>query len=109
METANTIFHTVLQYAQTGFEQVNAVLGLIIAIVAAFILPKYSRILVFSIGAVLVHEVVMTLMPVINGSGALRLPEVLQGYFWNQVLFLFIGYLIIITIFYVLRRALLKR
>lgn len=109
MESANAIFQTVLDYAQTGFEQVNAVLGLIIAIVAAFIMPSYGRVVIVSIGAVLVHEIVVTLLPVINGGGTLKLPEVLQGYFWNQVLFLFIGYLIIITIFYILRRVLLKR
>jgi len=109
METINEIFNTVLTYAQAGFSEVNAVLGLIIAFVAAFIMPKYGRILVFSLGAVIVHVVAEVMLPVVQGGGSLKLPPLVEPAFWQNVLVLFIGYFIVITVFYILKSLFLKR
>ena len=94
-------------YLQTGFAHVNVVQGLLIAIVAAFLLYRWSS--VFAIGAVVVHVLVDALMPVLNNNGgAFRLPNVVDGEFWRYMLALYLGYLVTITVFYVVKRVLLS-
>ena len=109
VETVTEVFNTILEWARAGFSEVNAVLGLIIAFVAAFIMPVYGRILVFSLGAVIVHVVAEVMLPVVQGTGSFKLPPLLETYFWQDALVLFIGYLIIISVFFLLKTMFLKK
>lgn len=109
VETVTEIFNTILEWARAGFSEVNAVLGLIIAFVAAFIMPVYGRILVFSLGAVIVHIIAEVMLPVVQGTGSFKLPPLLETYFWQDALVLFIGYLIVISVFFLLKTVFLKK
>lgn len=99
----------VLDFFRQGFSTVNGVQGLIIALVAAFLLPAWSRLIVFVFGAALVHLVVDALLPVLANNAALRLPDVLSMPFWRYVAALLAGYLIIISLLALLKRLLLRR
>jgi hypothetical protein len=103
------IVDQVLDFMRAGFNSVNAVQGLIIAFVAALIMPGWNRLLVFAVAATVVHVIVDVLLPVVSGGAALRLPPILEVPFWREVGFLLVGYLIIIAVLFLLRRLLLKR
>ena len=97
------ILDALLGFARDGFDQVNAVQGLIIALVAALLLPSWRRLPVFVIGAA------DLLLPVVAAGASQRLPDVLEFYFWRYVATLLIGYLIIIAIIMVIKRIITRR
>lgn len=103
------ILNQILEFMRAGFNEVNALQGLIIALIAALLLPAWGRLPMFVVGATLVHIAVDVLRPLISGGGQIRLPEILEFYFWQDVAFLLIGYLIIIAVLYLVRRVFLKR
>ena len=102
------IVNQILDFMRAGFDQVNAVQGLIIAVVSALILPGWNRLPMMVVGATIVHVLVDAARPVISG-GSVRLPEFLELAFWREVAFLLVGYLIVIAVMYVIRRVLLRR
>jgi hypothetical protein len=95
-------------YMQTGFYKVNAVQGLIIAMVAAYLLSKWGRIFVIAVGATLVHAIFDVMIPVLARSAAFRLPPLVDLEYWRYLLALYIGFLIVISVFYVLKRVVLR-
>ncbi|MFW5660623.1 MAG: hypothetical protein ACOC05_04475 [Oceanicaulis sp.] len=103
------ILQQVLDFFQAGFDRVNAVQGLIIALVAALLLPDWRRLPAFTMGAAVVHVLVDTLLPVIASGAALRLPDVLEAWFWRYVVSLLAGYLVVIALLMVVRKLILKR
>lgn len=103
------ILNQTLDFMRSGFDQVNALQGLVIAAVAALILPEWRRLPMFAVGATLAHIGVDIVRPLFSGSGQIRLPDILEFYFWEDIAFLLIGYLIIIAVLYLVRRVLLRR
>ena len=103
------ILDQALGVMRAGFDSVNAVQGLIIAAVAALLMPGWKRLPTFVAAATLVHVIVDVLLPVIAGGAALRLPDILELAFWREIAFLLVGYLIVIAVLFLLRRLLLKR
>lgn len=94
-------------YLSTGFAQVNVVQGLLIAIIAAFMLYRWSGVFAVAIGAVVVHVLVDALLPVLNSSGEFRLPPVVDGEYWKYLLALYLGYIVVISVFFLVKRVLL--
>jgi hypothetical protein len=107
METINELFNTATAYMQTGFYQINAVQGLLIALVAAYLLPTWGRIFVVAFGAVLVHLIFDMMLPVLANNAAFRLPPIVDSEYWRYALTLYVGYLLVITVFYVIKRMML--
>jgi hypothetical protein len=107
MEDALQLVQPVLDFFAAGFNQVNAIQGIIIGVLAAFVLRQYSRILVISFAATLVHLVVDTALPVIRGA-ELKLPPLADLEWWKYVLLLYVGYLVVITVIYILKRILIR-
>lgn len=93
---------TFFDLAQGGFDGVNQIVGLLIAIVAALIMPSWRRLFPTALGATLVHVLVGVIRPVLDG-GAFALPPLLSLAFWMTVLALFIGYAIVIAVFFLIR------
>ena len=103
------ILEQALDVMRAGFNSVNAVQGLIIAAVAAFLMPGWNRLPTFVLAATVIHVIVDVLLPVLAGGAALRLPPILEGAFWREVAFLLVGYLIVIAVLFLLRKLLLRR
>ncbi len=97
-----------LDFARTGFATVNVALGLIIAVIAAFMTTNYKQLFVITLGATLLTIVAEALLPVVAKTGDLRMPQVLNEPFWYHVGYLLVGYLVLIAVLFTLRRALLK-
>lgn len=107
MEQVMQYAQPVLDFFAAGFNQVNAVQGIIIGVLAAFVLREYRRILVVSLVAAIVHVVVDAAMPVIQGA-ELKLPPLADLGWWQYAATLFVGYIVIITVFYILKRLLIR-
>ena len=88
--------------AQGGFDGVNQVMGLLIAVIAALLMTAWSRLWATALGAALVHVAIGVLRPVLDG-GAFVLPNVLTLGFWMSVLALFLGYAIVISVFFLIK------
>jgi molybdopterin-guanine dinucleotide biosynthesis protein A len=95
-------------YLQTGFAHVNVVQGLLIAIVAAFMTYRWSSVFIVAIGAAVVHVLVDALLPVLNKAGDFHLPPVVDKEYWHYLLALYLGYIVAITMFYVVKRVLIS-
>ncbi len=100
---------SVLDFLRQGFSTVNGVQGLIIALVAALLLPSFGRLPVFVLGATVVHVLVDALLPVLSAGAALRLPDVLGLPFWRYVAVLLAGYLVVIALLALIKRVVLRR
>ena len=92
--------------AQGGFDGVNQVMGLLIAVIAALLMPAWSRLWATALGAALVHVAIGVIRPVLDG-GALVLPDLLTLTFWMGVLALFLGYAIVIAVFFLIKSLVL--
>jgi hypothetical protein len=99
----------ILEFARAGFDQINAVQGLIIALVAAQFLPSWRRLPIYAVYAAIIHLAVDLILSVLADGAAVRLPEFLELPFWRYVSTLLIGYLVIIAVFALLKRLLLRR
>jgi hypothetical protein len=99
------ILNTIVSYFQTGFYGVNVAQGLIIAAIAAYIMNDWRRVLIVAVAAVFAHLAVDTMLPVFRGH-AFKLPPLVEYGFWQNFLRLFAGYLIIINVFYAVKRVL---
>ena len=95
-------------YMQTGFYRVNAIQGLLIAIVAAYVMPKWSRLFVVALGATLTHVVFDVMIPVLGRNAAFRLPPLVDVEYWRYLLALYVGFVIIIPIFYLVKILMLR-
>jgi membrane-bound metal-dependent hydrolase YbcI (DUF457 family) len=108
MELIQQFLAAVNDYMQTGFYKVNAVQGLLIAIVAAYLLPAWSRLFVVALGAVLVHVLLDVMIPVLGRNAAFRLPPLVDIEYWRYLLALYIGFLIVIPVFYLVKLLVLR-
>ena len=94
--------------AQGGFDGVNQVMGLLIAVIAALLMPAWSRLWASALGAALVHVAVGVIRPMLDG-GAMVLPDLLSLTFWMGVLALFLGYAIVIAVFFFIKSLFVGR
>jgi len=107
MEDAMQYVQPVLDFFAAGFNQVNAIQGIIIGVLAAFVLREYRRILVIGLVATLIHVIVDTALPVVQGA-ELKLPPLADMAWWQYVATLYVGYLVVITVFYILKKVLIR-
>lgn len=103
------IINAALEFARSGFDQVNAVQGLLIALIAAVLLPSWRRLPMVAVAAAAVHVGVDLILPVLAQGADFRLPQFLELPFWRYVATLLIGYLVIIAVFHVIKRLVLRK
>jgi hypothetical protein len=104
METGQQVFDAVMEYFRSGFYSVNGLKGLLIAILAAYYLIEWRRIFIVALGAVAAHVVLDVLIPVIVWSGPFALPPIVEPSYWQMLLKLYAGYLIVISVFFLVKR-----
>jgi len=97
-----------LGLAREGFAEVNAVLGLLLAVASALILSKWARLPFVAVGAVIAHIILERLAPVIAEVGGFHLPPLLEAHFWREAGVLFVGYLVVIGILFAIKRVVVK-
>jgi glycopeptide antibiotics resistance protein len=97
----------ILDFFREGFAQVNAVLGLLIAVYFAYRMPEWSRLWAVALGAVLAHIIASILIPVIDHNAPFRLPPLLEASFLQSVIALYLGYIVAITAFFFVKQNVL--
>lgn len=108
MELIQQFLAAANDYMQTGFYKVNAVQGLLIAIVTAYFLPAWSRLFVYALGAVLAHAALDVMIPVLARNAPFKLPPLVDIEYWRYLLALYIGFLIIIPVFFLAKTLMLR-
>ena len=99
------LFQSVIALADSGFDGVNQVVGLVIAAIAALVMTHWRGLWATALGATVAHLLVGMVKPLLDG-GALVLPDILTGAFWIAGLALFLGYAIVIAIFFFIKSLL---
>jgi hypothetical protein len=107
MAQLTLLLHEVLNFFREGFAQVNAVEGLVIALVATLLASAWNRVWSVALGATIVHLVANALIPVIADHATFRLPAIMEMPYWRTALVLFAGYLIVISVFMFIKRLFL--
>lgn len=107
-QTIQPYIDWIWEYFRTGFHDVNAILGLLIAIGAAYFLSKYNRIFVIALGAVVFYVIAQVMIPVIANNAAFQLPPIVEKDYWQKLIALYAGFLLVITVFYIVKRTMLK-
>lgn len=96
-------------YLREGFANINNPKGLLIALAATVFLGSWKQWLPLSFIAVVVHIAIEQLAPVLAGEGgAVILPDLTSEAFWTRALVLLLGYLVIIGIFFFVKRLVFK-
>ena len=106
------IGHYVDQAIQTlrdGFANINNPKGLLIALAATIFMGGWKQWLPIAIGATVIHLLIGVLAPVLSeGNGQVRLPGLMEQDFWVSTGVLFVGYAIVIAVFFFLKKMLFK-
>ncbi len=99
MDTIIGFFQQVFELAQAGFSGVNQVLGLIIALVGALIMVTWRDLWRTAAGAAVIHVLIGAVLPMLDG-GQFTLPNVMTLTFWIMLLGLFLGFAVVIALFF---------
>ena len=110
MDDFNSILQQVLDFLRQGFSDVNnQILGIIIALVAAYMLGSWRRLWALALGATVAHVVIaQILLPLIQGAGFHLPPNLMEKSFWLGVAALYVGYFVVVAVFFFLKKTLLK-
>jgi hypothetical protein len=98
----------ILDFFRAGFAQVNATLGLLIALYFTWRLSEWKELWATALGAVLIHIIAMVLVPMIDHNAPLRLPALLDTGFWEFVVALYLGYIVIIAALFFVKSNVFK-
>jgi len=112
MEHVSAYLHDILDFFRDGFRDgfahVNGALGLIIAIFAAYLMSEWKRIWAVALGATLAHLISVIMIPVLANERSFQLPpDLLEVSYWKTAAALFLGYLVVIAVFFFVKTRLL--
>jgi len=112
MEHASTYLHDILDFFRDGFRDgfahVNGALGLIIAVFAAYLMTEWRRIWAAALGAAVAHLISVVMIPVLANERGFQLPpDLLEVSYWKTAAALFLGYLVVIAVFFFVKTRLL--
>ena len=108
MDVILHVVDPVIDLFRSGFNQVNAFLGLFIALIASFQLSAWKKLWEMALAALAFHVLAQMLAPSIDRGAPIRLPALLDLTVWRNWLAVYIGYVILIAVFYFLRTRLLR-
>lgn len=103
----NEIVNEVIALGHQGFGTVDSVQGIIIAVIAAALMRRYGQIIFYAIVATIIHEVVNIGRGTMAG-GALALPDFTNMEVLKLIGIRFVGYLVAISLIYVIRRVVMR-
>ncbi len=109
MDQVHHYLNLALAFLREGFNNVNAVEGLVIALVAAIVVPAWDRLWTVALGATVVHLIADVLIPVIANKTSFHLPPLLEVAYWRTALSLYAGYLIVIGVLLFVKRMFLTQ
>jgi uncharacterized membrane protein YkvI len=108
MDTLGSILNPILDFLKAGFDKVNAWQGLLIALFAVVLMRKWADLFLIAAGAVVVYLLVAFATPIVSHPQAIRLedtklPNVMTSSFWIDAASFFVGFVIIISMFFAVK------
>ena len=103
----NEIVNEIIALGHQGFGSVDSVQGIIIAVIAAALMRRYGQIIFYAIVATIIHEVVNIGRGMMAG-GALALPDFTNMEVLKLMGIRFVGYLVAISLIYIVRRVVMR-
>ena len=103
----NEIVNEIIALWHQGFGTVDSVQGIIIAVIAAALMRRYGQIIFYAIVATIIHEVVNIGRGTMAG-GALALPDFTNMEVLKLMGIRFVGYLVAISLVYIVRRVIMR-
>ena len=111
MSEVQPFIDNAVQILRDGFANINGnPRGLLIALVATIFMQTWRQWAPIALVAVVVHIAVDVLAPVLssNRHGDLRLPPLMDQQFWINGGVLFVGYLIVIGVFFLIKNMIFR-
>jgi hypothetical protein len=105
LNSVGTYLNPLLDYLQNGFDRVNAAQGLAIALIAVILMRKWVQWPSVAFAATFVHAIVDAALPIIAGQSAVKLPPIMEPIYWQYLAALYVGYLIVIAMFFAVKRV----
>jgi hypothetical protein len=104
--------HVIIGFFRDGFHEgyarVNALLGLLIAVVAVYSMHEWKRIWMVALGATLAYLVAQWALPILDQRAPIRLPpELLEYSYWQIALALYFGFLVVVAVFFLMKKMLI--
>ncbi len=99
-----------IAWLRDGFANINNPKGLLIALAAVLFIGSWRQWVPVALVATVIHIAIEVLAPVLSGGGGevTLPPDLMQESFWTRALVLFLGYLIIIGIFFLIKSMLFR-
>ena len=108
MDSIMAFVRPAYNFVHEGFADVKSqVMGLVIALLAAILMTAWGRLLFVALGATVVHILIQAVLPMASGGG-FTMPDIMAGAFWGQTLGTYVGYLILIAVFFFLKHNVFK-
>ena len=105
----DNIVNDVQNFLMEGYREINAVLGLIIAVIAAFMLKGWGRVFIIALLATVVYAIAEVLIPVVADKAAFALPDNLMTYeYWRKLATLYVAFIVVISVFWFIKSKVLK-
>ena len=96
------------ELTRNGFHDINAqIIGLVVAMIAAYFLSKWSRVFIIAIGAVVGFLVAQVMIGVIAQGQKFALPNFLV-HEPMRLVGIYAGFILVITIFYIVKKMMLR-
>ena len=91
-----------VEWLRDGFANINNPKGLLIALAATIFIGSWRQWIPIAAVATIVHIIIERLAPVLSGGGGQVTlpPDLMQESFWTRTLVLFLGYMVIIGVFF---------
>src|SRR5882757_525623 len=106
MASLGSLLNPVLEFLQDGFDKVNAVQGLLIALFAMVLMRRWAQLFAIALLASLVNIVLDTAIPIVARGAAIKLPPIMTAPFWQYATSLFVGFVIIVAMFFAVKSVL---
>ena len=101
------IVNEAIALGHQGFGTVDSVQGIVIAVIAAALMRRYGQIIFFAVAATIIHEIV-TIGRGAMAGGAMAIPDFTNTEVLKVMGIRFVGYLIAISLIYLVRRILMR-
>jgi hypothetical protein len=97
-----------LEFLQTGFAKVNAWQGLLIALFAVVLMRSWGQWLLVAAISTAVYVLVRHVTPIVMQGAEIKLPDVTAVPFWLDAASFFVGFAIIIAMFFAVKAVFFK-
>ncbi|MGV8998090.1 MAG: hypothetical protein ACOH12_14205 [Parvibaculaceae bacterium] len=108
MENLHELAQQLIGLAHEGFSTIDTVQGIIIAVIAALMMRRFSGFFGLAIAATFIHEIVNIARHAYYAGGHIALPDYTNPDVWKIIGLRFAGYLVAICLIYIIRRVLFR-